>query len=87
MENDLNRLEQQKNRVENRITFLSTRVNELRDNKRVMILWLSEPGMNQVVTDAIMEQVKDIDKEIETNMGEIANLMSTPVKSNRTPPN
>lgn len=87
MENDLNRLEQQKNRVENRITFLSTRVNELRDNKRVMILRLSEPGMNQVVTDAIMEQVKDIDKEIEKNMGEIANLMSTPVKSNRTPPN
>ena len=43
--------------------------------------------MNQVVTDAIMEQVKDIDKEIEKNMGEIANLMSTPVKSNRTPPN
>jgi predicted ATP-grasp superfamily ATP-dependent carboligase len=66
-----------------------------------MILRLSEPGMNQVVTDAIMEQVKDnqvvtdaimeqvkdIDKEIEKNMGEIANLMSTPVKSNRTPPN
>ncbi len=92
-------LEQQKNHeedqaeldsncVDNQINFLCGRFNNLRNNKRGIVIRLADPAMqNQVITDAVMREVKGIEDEINMNAEELNSLVATPTKSNCTPPN
>jgi hypothetical protein len=78
--------EQERNRVDNCINFLCGRINNLRDNKRAMVLWLADPAMqNQTIIDAVLHEVKRIENEIKFNVEEMNTLIATPTKSNHSP--
>ncbi len=78
--------EQERNHVDNRINFLCGRINNLRDNKRAMVLWLADPAMqNQTIINAVLHKVKGIENEIEFNVEEMNTLIAMPTKSNLSP--
>jgi hypothetical protein len=78
--------EQECNRVDNCINFLCGRINDLRDNKRAMVLWLADPAMqNQTIIDAVLHEVKGIENEIKFNVEEMNSLIAMPMKSNLSP--
>ena len=79
--------EQDRKRVDNRINFLRGRINDLRDNKRGMVIRLADPAMqNQAIIDAVMREVNGIEDEIDMNVEELNSLVETK-KSNSTPSN
>ena len=79
--------EQAKNRIDSRLNAIRSRINSLRDTKRNMVIRMSAPDVmsNRDTFDAIAHEVKGIEEEIATNVEELDNILSTPVKSNCSP--
>jgi hypothetical protein len=51
-----------------------------------MVLRLADPAMqNQTIIDAVLHEVKGIEKEIEFNVEEMKTLIAMPMKSNLSP--
>ena len=73
-------VEQEKNRIHERIFRLS-------DQKREMTLRMTMPGVleNQVIVDAIMQEIQGIEAEIALHTDQINTLIATPTKSNHSP--
>ena len=73
-------VEQEKNRIHERIF-------RLRDQKREMTLRMTTPGVleNQVIVDAIMQEIQGIEAEIAVHTDQINTLIATPTKNNRSP--
>ena len=73
-------VEQEKNHIHERIFRLS-------DQKREMTLRMTTPGVleNQVIVDAIMQEIQGIEAEIAVHTDQINTLIATPTKNNRSP--
>ena len=79
--------EQANNCIDSRLNAIRSRINSLRDTKRNMVIRMSAPDVmsNKEMFDAIAHEVKGIEEEIATNVEELDNILSTPVKRNRSP--
>jgi uncharacterized protein YukE len=79
--------EQANNRIDSRLNAIRSRIDSLRDTKRNMVIRMSAPDVmsNKEMFDAIAHEVKGIEEEIATNVEELDNILSTPVKRNRSP--
>ena len=79
--------EQAKNRSESRLNGIRDRINSLRDTKRNMIIRMSDPQVlnNQFITNTISREIEGIEAEIRSKEEEMNDILTTPMKSNRSP--
>jgi len=73
--------------VEQEKNCIHERIFRLRDQKREMTLRMTTPGVleNQVIVDAIMQEIQGIEAEIAVHTDQINTLIATPTKNNRSP--
>jgi hypothetical protein len=80
-------MEQANNRIDSRLNAIRSGINLLQDTKQNMMILMSAPDVmsNKEMFNAIAHEVKGIEEEIATNVEELDNILSTPVKRNRSP--